>query len=255
MAASGFSRMSWNALDQARFGQLPAAYDWPRLYAAAIDRTCNASGSPLPRLQAPAEGITKRLFDIVLSLAILAALTVPLLVIAALVRRDGGPALFGHRRIGANGRTFVCWKFRTMVTNGDEVLARVLAADPAARAEWNRDFKLRFDPRVTRIGKVLRLTSLDELPQLFNVLKGEMSLVGPRPIVPAEINRYGSAFHDYARCRPGITGLWQVSGRNDVDYGRRVRMDQEYARNWSIKTDCLVLLRTFAVVFESRGAY
>lgn len=240
--------------DDGRFGQAADAHDWPRLHAAAIDR-CGTAQEDLPRFKAPAEGVIKRLVDFCLAVGLLAVLAVPMLAIAALVRRDGGPALFGHKRIGANGKTFVCWKFRTMVMNGDEVLARVLATDPAARAEWNRDFKLRSDPRITRIGNILRLTSLDELPQLFNVLKGEMSLVGPRPIVREEIRRYGAAFHDYARCRPGITGLWQVSGRNDVDYGWRVRLDQEYARHWSVETDCLVLLRTVAVVCQARGAY
>lgn len=252
MAATTFPYMP--AHYDGRFGQAADAHDWPRLHAAAIDRCSTAQGD-LPRFKAPAEGIIKRLVDLCLAAGLLAVLAVPMLVIAALVRRDGGPALFGHKRIGANGKTFVCWKFRTMVMNGDEVLARVLATNPAARAEWNRDFKLRSDPRITRIGNILRLTSLDELPQLFNVLKGEMSLVGPRPIVREEVRRYGAAFHDYARCRPGITGLWQVSGRNDVDYGWRVRLDQEYARHWSVETDCLVLLRTVAVVCQARGAY
>jgi exopolysaccharide production protein ExoY len=254
MATNAFSRTSWHANDSGRFGGPCVARDWPRLHAAAIDRSFTERPSP-PRFKAPAQGICKRFFDILLALGLLALLSFPMLVIAVLVRLDGGPAFFGHRRIGANGRVFLCWKFRTMVMNADKVLARVLATDPEARAEWNHDFKLRHDPRVTRIGGLLRITSLDELPQLFNVLKGEMSLVGPRPIVVEEIRRYGSAYHDYARCRPGITGLWQVSGRNDVDYGRRVRLDQEYARHWSIETDCRVLLRTFAVVFQRRGAY
>lgn len=252
MTATTFPHTPWHYDN--RFGQAADAHDWPRLHAAAVDRY-NSAEIYLPRFKAPAEGVVKRLVDLWLAAALFLVLSIPMLVIAALVRLDGGPALFGHKRIGANGKTFVCWKFRTMVTNGDEVLARVLAADPAARAEWNRDFKLRSDPRITRIGNILRLTSLDELPQLFNVLVGEMSLVGPRPIVREEIRRYGAAFHDYARCRPGITGLWQISGRNDVDYGWRVHLDQEYARHWSVETDCLVLLRTVAVVCQARGAY
>lgn len=252
MATTTTPYMPWRYED--RLEPTADARDWPRLHAAAIDR-CITAQVDLPKFKAPAEGIIKRLIDFCLAAGLLAVLAIPMLVVAALVRLDGGPALFGHKRIGASGKTFVCWKFRTMVRNGDKVLARVLATDPAARAEWNRDFKLRSDPRITRIGNVLRLTSLDELPQLFNVLKGEMSLVGPRPIVREEIPRYGAAFHDYARCRPGITGLWQVSGRNDVDYGWRVRLDQEYARHWSAETDCLVLLRTVAVVCQARGAY
>jgi exopolysaccharide production protein ExoY len=229
-------------------------HDWSRLHAAAIDRSF-AGRQYLAQFTTPAEENSKRLFDFLVSLILLVVLLIPLLVIGALVRLDGGPALFGHLRVGTNGRAFVCWKFRTMVTNAEEVLARVLATDPSARDEWNRDFKLRRDPRITRIGRVLRLTSLDELPQLYNVLKGDMSLVGPRPIVAEEIGRYGAAFRDYVRCRPGITGIWQVSGRNDVDYGARVRLDQDYARHWSLETDCFVLMQTAAAVVQRSGAY
>lgn len=178
-----------------------------------------------------------------------------MVVVAVLVRLDGGPALYGHRRIGADGRSFLCWKFRSMVVNADEALARLLASDPAARAEWEHHFKLKRDPRITVVGRVLRTTSLDELPQLFNVLKGEMSLVGPRPIVSDEIRRYGPAFRDYAVCRPGITGPWQISGRNDLDYASRVSLDRQYARNWSFRTDCTILLRTAVVVVRRSGAY
>lgn len=234
---------------------LPTARpDWQRLHAAAIDRSfvCRARFIG-PR--SPAEQASKRLFDFVVALLLTIAISPILLLIALLAKLDGGPATFGHRRIGANGETFVCWKFRTMVPNADEVLARVLATDPEARAEWERDFKLKNDPRITRIGRILRVTSFDELPQLFNVLKGEMSLVGPRPIVAKEVPRYGSAFHDYARCRPGITGIWQVSGRNNIDYGARVRLDQEYARNWSLRRDGYILLQTAVVVLQGKGAY
>jgi len=222
-------------------------YDWQRLHAAAIDRNFMLRDRfAWPRL--PSERASKRVFDFLVAALLLISIAPVLLIIALLARLDGGPALFGHRRIGANGETFVCWKFRTMVPNADAVLARVLATDPAARAEWERDFKLKNDPRITRIGRMLRVTSFDELPQLFNVLKGDMSLVGPRPIVAKEVARYGSAFHDYASCRPGITGAWQVSGRNNIDYGARVRLDQEYARNWSLKRDGYILLLTAVVV-------
>jgi exopolysaccharide production protein ExoY len=189
-----------------------AAAEWTRMQAAAMDRRLDGRSS-----NRPAEMVIKRGFD---------------MLIAALVRRDGGPAVFGHRRIGADGRTFRCWKFRSMVPDADKVLERLLATDNAARAEWEREYKLQDDPRITPLGKVLRVTSLDELPQLINVIKGEMSLVGPRPIVSDEIKRYGAAFHDYRRCRPGITGKWQVSGRNEIDYGTRVQLDQDYARRW-----------------------
>jgi exopolysaccharide production protein ExoY len=228
--------------------------DWQRIHASAIDHSL-IYRARFARLRCPAEQMTKRVFDFVVALLLIVAISPILLLIALLAKLDGGPATFGHRRIGANGETFVCWKFRTMVQNADEVLARVLATDPAARAEWDRDFKLKNDPRITRIGRILRVTSFDELPQLFNVLKGEMSLVGPRPIVAKEVARYGSAFHDYARCRPGITGIWQVSGRNNIDYGARVRLDQEYARNWSLRRDSYILLQTAVVVIQGRGAY
>jgi Undecaprenyl-phosphate galactose phosphotransferase WbaP len=230
------------------------SYDWQRLHAAAIDRSY-IGRDRLARQRTPAEQASKRVFDFLVAAVLLISIFPVLAIIALLAALDGGSAFFGHRRIGANGESFVCWKFRTMVSNADEVLARTLAADPAARVEWDRDFKLRNDPRVTRIGRILRATSFDELPQLFNVLKGEMSLVGPRPIVAKEIARYGSAFHDYVRCRPGITGIWQVSGRNDIDYGSRVRLDQEYARNWSLKRDGHILLLTAIVVIQRRGAY
>ena len=230
------------------------SYDWQRLHAAAIDRSY-IGRDRFARPRSPAELVSKRVFDLLVAALLLVALSPMLVIISLLARLDGGPAIFGHRRVGAHGETFVCWKFRTMVPNADQVLARVLASDPAAQAEWERDFKLRNDPRITRIGRMLRATSLDELPQLFNVLKGEMSLVGPRPIVAREIARYGAAFHDYVRCRPGITGAWQVSGRNDIDYRNRVRLDQEYARSWSFRKDGRILWLTAFVVIQGRGAY
>jgi undecaprenyl-phosphate galactose phosphotransferase len=213
-----------------------------------IDRAGNAEVDP-------ADEPLKRTMDVALTTMVVLALSPALLFLAYLVRRDGGPALFAHTRIGRNGEAFRCLKFRTMVMNADKVLEKVLAEDPEARAEWERDFKLRNDPRITRLGRFLRTTSLDELPQLFNVLRGDMSLVGPRPIVNDEICRYGAAFHDYARCRPGITGAWQVSGRNDVSYGSRVKLDQDYAQRWSVGTDISVLWKTIFVVVARRGAY
>jgi exopolysaccharide production protein ExoY len=228
-------------------------FNWAQLHAAARDRGLidRAGKAEID----PADQLLKRVMDLVLAVLIILALSPVLLLIAYLARRDGGPALFAHSRVGRNGEAFRCLKFRTMVPNADRVLARLLAEDAEARAEWETDFKLRNDPRITRIGGFLRKTSLDELPQLFNVLKGEMSLVGPRPIVRDEVCRYGAAFHHYARCRPGITGAWQVSGRNDVSYGARVRLDQNYARYWSVGTDCAVLWKTIFVVIARRGAY
>lgn len=234
-------------------GPAHRGYDWNRLHAAAIDNHLDRERRS--RMLDPATRISKRLLDIVGASVLLTLLSPLFIVIAVQMRRDGGPILFGHRRIGMRGRPFKCWKFRTMVPDAEAVLARLLATDPAARAEWERDFKLRNDPRITPMGRFLRTTSLDELPQLLNVLTGEMSLVGPRPIVRDEVPRYGAAFHDYSRCRPGITGVWQISGRNDVGYGERVQLDRAYARNWSFLHDIRVLLRTPVAVLRRSGAY
>lgn len=235
-------------------GYASYGYDWHRLHAAAIDQRVEGQRRPGIRRD-PATQISKRLFDILAASLLLLLLSPLFIVIAVMAKADGGPVLFGHRRIGACGRTFPCWKFRTMVPDAGAVLAELLARDPAARAEWERDFKLRNDPRITRVGKFLRSTSLDELPQIFNVLSGDMSLVGPRPIVADEVRRYGAAFHDYVRCRPGITGIWQISGRNDTGYGERVQMDRHYARNWGFISDVLILMRTPAAVLRRSGAY
>jgi lipopolysaccharide/colanic/teichoic acid biosynthesis glycosyltransferase len=181
----------------------------------------------------------------------------PLLVLVALsiFVYDGGPVLFAHRRIGRDGRTFRCLKFRSMAVDAEARLERLLATDAAARREWQADHKLRSDPRITPVGGFLRKTSLDELPQLFNVLRGEMSLVGPRPVVQDEARRYGRRFAHYCAVRPGITGLWQVSGRNDVSYGRRVALDVLYTRHKSLRLDLSILLRTVPAVLLRSGSY
>jgi Undecaprenyl-phosphate galactose phosphotransferase WbaP len=166
-----------------------------------------------------------------------------------------GPIIFRHARIGKNGREFYCYKFRTMCVDADDKLKKLLATDHEAQAEWEKDFKLKNDPRITKSGDFLRKTSLDELPQIFNVLKGEMSLVGPRPIVEAEVVRYGKYIADYYMVRPGITGIWQTSGRSDVTYDERVQMDTWYVRNWNIWLDIILLWRTFKVVIDKKGAY
>ncbi|MCB1782649.1 MAG: undecaprenyl-phosphate galactose phosphotransferase WbaP [Alphaproteobacteria bacterium] len=178
-----------------------------------------------------------------------------LYIIFKIKMEDGGPAFFGHKRVGQNGKTFKCWKFRSMVPNAKEVLEELLAKDPAAREEWERDFKLKNDPRITKIGEILRKTSLDEIPQLFNVLRGEMSLVGPRPIVTDEIKYYGDKINDYYAVRPGITGLWQASGRNDVTYALRVYLDSWYVRHWSLWTDIVIVIKTIFVIITGKGAY
>jgi Undecaprenyl-phosphate galactose phosphotransferase WbaP len=166
-----------------------------------------------------------------------------------------GPVLYGHDRFGKDGHRFRAWKFRTMFENSNGVLEQYLEAHPELREEWGQDHKLRFDPRVTKIGRFLRKTSLDELPQLWNVLRGEMSLVGPRPIVTAEIVKYGPYYELYTMVHPGITGLWQVSGRNDTTYDERVQLDAYYVRNWSPWLDIYLLLKTVRIVLFSKGAY
>lgn len=198
----------------------------------------------------------KRAIDIVGAAVLLVLLAVPMLIIAALVRADGGPALYSHTRVGRGGRPFGCLKFRSMVVDSEARLAALLAADEAARAEWAATRKLRNDPRVTRIGRFLRATSLDELPQLINVLKGEMSLVGPRPVQAAElVTYYGAAAEHYQSVRPGITGPWQISGRSETSYDRRVALDVAYATRPSLLEDLRILALTPLAVLGRRGAY
>lgn len=199
--------------------------------------------------------ILKRAFDIFGALAIIIVLSPLLLYISRKVKKDGGPAIYGHERIGKGGVPFKCLKFRSMVINSKEVLTALLESDPESKKEWDETFKLKNDPRITKIGGVLRRTSLDELPQLFNVLKGEMSLVGPRPIITAELERYNEEVEYYLLSKPGMTGLWQVSGRSDVDYETRVYLDAWYVKNWSMWNDIAILFKTISVVLRKDGAY
>jgi len=179
-----------------------------------------------------------------------------LILVAAIIRYfDGGPVLFRHRRLGYNAAEFDCFKFRTMVANSDEVLREHLAGDYAATCEWEQSHKLKNDPRVTTLGAILRKTSLDELPQLLNIMRGEMSFVGPRPIVAAEIPKYGVAIAHYYDARPGLTGIWQISGRNDVSYETRVTFDREYVERWRFRSDLKILIKTARVVLRSHGCY
>ena len=179
-----------------------------------------------------------------------------LLSIAVLIKLDTpGPVLFGHRRLGARDEHFLCWKFRTMHVEAERMLNECLQRYPNLQAEWEQNHKLRDDPRVTRIGRFLRKTSLDELPQLWNVLRGKMSLAGPRPIVDAEVSKYEKDYELYRRIRPGISGLWQVGGRSEVDYVERVAMDSFYVRNWSVWLDIIILARTVKTVLFGRGAF
>jgi exopolysaccharide production protein ExoY len=207
-----------------------------------------ASASPV--------GLTrKRVIDIVLALSGIVLLA-PLLIICfvATIITSPGPAVFRHKRVGFKGKHFNCLKFRTMVTDAPERLRQLLDSDPAAAAEWTANRKLRHDPRVTLIGALLRKSSLDELPQLFNVLRGDMSVVGPRPVTEEELVRYSTAKEAYLACRPGITGLWQVSGRSTTTYDKRIACDSFYARNWSMTLDAKILIVTIPAVL-SDSAY
>ena len=200
--------------------------------------------------------IAERLVNVVLaSLGVVVLAPLLLVVAVGVYLSDRGPVLFHHGRLGRRGKMFKCLKFRTMAVDADKRLARLLETDPVARAEWAADHKLRNDPRVTALGGFLRRTSLDELPQLFNVIRGDMSLVGPRPIVPAEAVRYGRYLQHYWSVRPGITGLWQVSGRNDLTYRRRVAIDTLYVRTKNIPLDAFILFATLPAVVLRRGSY
>ncbi|NJL48158.1 MAG: undecaprenyl-phosphate galactose phosphotransferase WbaP [Leptolyngbyaceae cyanobacterium SM2_5_2] len=208
------------------------------------------------RLLLPGPRMTKALLDVFLTILIGLCLLPLILLIAILVKLGSpGPVFYGQKRLGRGGMPFIAWKFRSMVQNADQVLEDYLQANPALRCQWESDQKLRYDPRVTSVGRFLRRTSLDELPQLWNVLRGEMSLVGPRPIVGEEIPRYAEKYKLYTRVLPGLTGLWQVSGRNNVSYAERVNLDAYYVRNWSVWLDIYILLRTVWVVITGDGAY
>jgi UDP-galactose-lipid carrier transferase len=199
--------------------------------------------------------VLKTMMDL-LAAAILIILSSPVFLLVALMNLGSdGPIFFAHRRIGSGGKSFPCLKFRTMVTNGDQILKETLERDPAAAAEWHATQKLKNDPRVTRIGKFLRKTSLDELPQLINVLLLQMSLVGPRPIVESEVRFYGDDIAHYYNTRPGVTGLWQVSGRSNTSYTRRVQLDVWYVNNWTVWLDIAVLLKTLPAVLSRSGAH
>ncbi len=208
-------------------------------------------------LKSPYNRLIKRTFDMTVSILFLPLLLPLIGMIGLLIKLDSpGPALYAHTRVGRGGRPFRVYKFRSMFRDSEERLKSILTADPDAKEEWNAAFKLKNDPRITRIGGFLRTTSLDELPQIFNVLKGDMSLVGPRPVLEEEITKHYKECADYYHLvRPGITGLWQVSGRNDVDYDRRIRLDVWYVLNWSMWLDILMLFKTVSVVLKKEGAY
>ncbi|WP_327791304.1 sugar transferase [Rhizobium herbae] len=201
-------------------------------------------------------GAYKRILDMAVSGAAIVLLS-PILATVAIVIKlcDGGPIFFMHQRIGFGGQPFTCLKFRTMSVDAEARLREYLLANPLTAEEWNASQKLKKDPRLTAIGGSLRRSSIDELPQLFNVLRGDMSLVGPRPVVADEMARYGRDVSYYLSARPGLTGAWQVSGRNDVSYAERVRLDVEYCETWSPMKDVLIMLRTIPALFSGRGSY
>ena len=196
----------------------------------------------------------KRIFDIGLSILVL-LFGAPLYVLVALLVKlsSPGPIFYSQRRVGKNGKRFICVKFRTMVVDADRVLHQMISASPELGQEFEDNFKLKQDPRITRLGRFMRMTSLDELTQFWNVLKGDMSIVGPRPLVPDELERYGSAITTVLEVKPGITGLWQVSGRNDIPYDRRIQIDVSYSRFHTFQMDLWIILKTFKVVLFPRG--
>ncbi|MEL7128140.1 MAG: sugar transferase [Pseudomonadota bacterium] len=199
--------------------------------------------------------VGKRILDLLIAVPALFVLSPFMLIVGLLIKlQDGGPTFFIHERRGENGMPFLCMKFRTMRTDAEAVLAHILATNPDMAAEWEANQKFRRDPRITAFGHFLRKTSLDELPQLLNIIRGEMSVVGPRPIVEDEVKRYGEYIAQYDAMRPGVTGLWQVSGRSETTYDERVQMDVQYFENMSVQEDLRILFLTIPAVLSSRGA-
>lgn len=226
----------------------------PRFENHADSHGSHRVATATPSKGALHEGL-KRTVDILGALLIAAVFSPLIMTVVLLLWRQGGPIIYKHRRVGRGGSMFECLKFRTMVPNADQKLRELLEAHPELKLEWVRNHKLRDDPRITGVGLFLRRTSLDELPQLWNVIRGEMSLVGPRPIVREELLRYGRNVRDYLAAKPGVTGLWQVMGRNNTDYRRRVVLDTYYVRNHNLVLDLYILLKTTLVVLGRSGAY
>jgi exopolysaccharide production protein ExoY len=238
-------------------GSMTLQQGFPTVSQIAMADAVSAPGKPSPAgnagtyFEAPLGGRSKRMADVLIAATALVLAAPVMLVVALLIRMTlGGPTVFSHSRVGFRGKPFNCYKFRSMVANSAEVLSQHLANNPDAAREWEECRKLRNDPRVTLLGQMLRKSSLDELPQLFNVLRGEMSCIGPRPIVQDELCRYGSHVGEYLQARPGLTGLWQVSGRSSTDYAERVSLDSHYVRNWSPWLDFVILLRTVIAVMR-----
>jgi Undecaprenyl-phosphate galactose phosphotransferase WbaP len=235
---------------------IPDLFGMASLWVAARDLGGLLGLEARQQLFLPGPRLLKAILDKAL-VCLIGLLSLPLIgLITLLIACDSpGPIFYRQTRIGQNGKLFKAWKFRSMVVNADIRLAQYLQDHPELRVSWEKDHKLKEDPRITRVGNFLRQTSLDELPQLWNVLRGEMSMVGPRPIVHEEVWRYGDKFDLYLQVLPGITGLWQVSGRNNVTYEERVNFDTQYVRNWSVWLDVYILIRTIKVVLAGDGAY
>ena len=221
---------------------------------ASFHSTAEAASAAAP--QRPVGGEVKRTVDLAVALSAAVLLLPVFVMIAALIKLyDGGPVFYNHRRIGANSKPFLCVKFRTMVVNGDDLLRKHLDASPTVALEWAQTRKLKVDPRITVVGAVLRRMSIDELPQIINIVRGEMSIVGPRPIVSDEVAMYGKDAEYYFRARPGLTGAWQVSGRNDASYSQRVALDRDYVQNWSLWRDIMIIAKTVPAVVWAKGTY
>ncbi|NER78726.1 MAG: undecaprenyl-phosphate galactose phosphotransferase WbaP, partial [Leptolyngbya sp. SIO1D8] len=235
---------------------IPDLFGFASLWVGAIDMGGILGLEIRQRLLLPGPRLIKTALDWLLTVIVgILALPLFLIIIVAVKLDSPGPVFYGQYRLGRGARPFIAWKFRTMVTDADWILEKHLSQSATLREQWERGRKLKQDPRITRVGRILRRTSLDELPQLWNVLRGEMSLVGPRPIVDDEITHYADTFELYKRVPPGITGLWQVSGRSDVTYSERVTLDAYYVRNWSVWLDVYILLKTVWVVLVGDGAY
>jgi lipopolysaccharide/colanic/teichoic acid biosynthesis glycosyltransferase/glycosyltransferase involved in cell wall biosynthesis len=232
------------------------SFTWSRCAQLVLEVLAGAAAEGGRQTFSPIERSLKRVIDLALVCMMLPMIAMLMFLIALAIRLDShGPALYSQERLGRAGRKIQIWKFRSMAVNADEILEAFLAGSPQMREEWEADHKLKNDPRITRIGRILRRTSLDELPQFWNILRGEMSLSGPRPIVEEELELYGKDFEVYKQAVPGLTGLWQVSGRNDLTYEERVCLDVHYVQNWSIWLDLRILVQTILVIIQGRGAY
>jgi Undecaprenyl-phosphate galactose phosphotransferase WbaP len=238
---------------ESRAAAIEDSYSYAEVVGRSTVKSQRANGVPSEFFR---YRLVKRCADVLLVIVSVPLTTLVLGVVSAMVKLSSpGPIFYSHRRIRKSGAFFSMWKFRTMCVNSAEVLDEYLARHPEARAEWNKTHKLRDDPRITPIGSFLRRYSLDELPQLWNVLTGQMSLVGPRPIVAAEVEKYGDCFDCYCRVKPGLTGLWQVSGRSSLSYDERVALDCEYVESWSLSRDVMILAKTFSSVVNQDGAF